>query len=161
MGGIIRILIEAFQTTVTRSGSTRKKVTCERCRTDFEYEMSRSVTEAGFASEEVLGRAADAKLRRALAEGCDPHPCPGCGLYQQDMALRVQREATGPVPWWVVGLAVAAGGAFALAAMIDSGQVPPPAGVTAGLVGIGLACLMVLLGFCCRRLYKRFADPNG
>lgn len=158
---LFHILLEALQTRVTRSGSTHKVVVCERCQTRFEYEMSRTATEKGFASAEELGLSAEAKLQRMLEEGCDPHPCPGCGYYQRAMARRLKRAATGHIPYWIVGLVLLSGAFFFLALTSAGAQNPGPAWFTYGFVLAGAGCMLVVIGFCAYRISKRFSDPNA
>jgi hypothetical protein len=79
----------------TATGGTIKTVTCEHCASEYVYWLQRSICgeAAGFLiPDKVAARAvARQNLCRALAQDCDPVPCPACGLYQRQMVQQLKR----------------------------------------------------------------------
>ncbi len=85
--------------TTTAAGTVLRFVRCEECAGAYAYRMTRKVTASQFspyalnnrgASEGSQTEAAD-RLDAALANSCDPVPCPHCGRYQKAMVLRLRR----------------------------------------------------------------------
>jgi len=82
---------------VTVKGQQFKAVTCEHCRGEFVYLLTRHAegwaTGVMFLDRDAPRQAAQeasAELSRELARGQEPVPCPACGWYQQSM-LRLLR----------------------------------------------------------------------
>jgi hypothetical protein len=75
----------------TEKGAVPKTVRCEACNLKYSYLLSR---EASVPARDWWGKAAQQQasddLRKLLARGCDPVPCPKCGWYQRDMVKRVR-----------------------------------------------------------------------
>jgi hypothetical protein len=165
MEGLIHLIIWLSQTRVKRSGSVTKRVRCENCTLDYEYEMRRTVKLQGETAKEVLDREAERQLRKQLAQESDPGPCPSCGWYQQHMIDMARRHAMRNVPTWVVFLVAVTALSLTLAFVL---ALPPQRfGSTgtwvrraAGAVG-GMAGLVILV-FIVRRLHRRIAyNPNA
>jgi len=85
--------------TATASGAVIKFVKCEECGGGYAYHMARRIKASQFSpialdnrgAAEGSRRAATQRLRAALANSCDPVPCPHCGWYQAAMVLRLRR----------------------------------------------------------------------
>ena len=77
----------------TLQSSVPRHVKCEACQLEYVYMMTRRASGEGTSllfldNVGAKIRAEDAawkKLQHALANDCDPVPCPGCGQYQQHM----------------------------------------------------------------------------
>ncbi len=83
------------------SGSIKKRVTCESCRHEYEYEMSRTADGSfwGFAmtkqeADEKAALDAAEKLKALLERDWDVVPCPKCGTLTREM----QRPKTDFIP---------------------------------------------------------------
>lgn len=153
-------LLAAFEESVELTGVTRKQVNCEHCSTVFEYDMTRNVLMRGLRSEEALETVGRTKLSRILEAECDPHPCPGCGYYQQDMVRKLRRNAFGRVPkgiyWALFGMI--ASPFLIMPHFIDELM---PRGVSFYLLltifAISSISVMLFLG---RRIAWLFTNPN-
>ena len=84
---------------VAAKGREFKAVTCENCRGEYVYLLTRHAEgwAAGvmFLDADAPDRAAcqaKAELRRALDRDQDPVPCPPCGWYQQAMVPLVRGQ---------------------------------------------------------------------
>jgi hypothetical protein len=159
---IVQWLVE---TKVTRSGSVLKKVRCENCTLDYEYEMHRTVKLHADAAKDELARRAELRLQRQLDEECDLVPCPYCGWYQRHMIERARQVATQAVPAWViVGFLLGS-----LLACWTAGTIINPddcavfGACTGWLVGAGAAvCGLAVVLFIGHRVRRRFAyNPNA
>jgi hypothetical protein len=70
-----------------------RAVRCEKCQTEFVYVVSREGLGYGVSllyldnagAQDQARMRAEAELRRELARGHEPVPCPGCGWYQRSM----------------------------------------------------------------------------
>jgi hypothetical protein len=83
----------------TARGQEFRAVTCENCRGEYVYLLSRRAE--GWATgvmfldadaPERAARQAEAELRRTLDRDQDPVSCPSCGWYQQSMIPLVRRQ---------------------------------------------------------------------
>jgi hypothetical protein len=85
--------------TTTASGAVLKFVQCEECGDGYAYWMSRQIKASQFSpfaldnrdAAQGSRREARKRLRAALANSCDPVPCPHCGWYQEAMVLRLRK----------------------------------------------------------------------
>ncbi len=90
----------AMDYTVTVSGALIKKVHCKQCQTEYFYVLKRTAQGTGTSllfidKEGAQSRAssrATAELRMKLERGVELVPCPNCGLYQDNMIPRAQRQ---------------------------------------------------------------------
>ena len=82
------------------SGGTYKFVECEACQQKYVYRMVRKAKGQGDSlyfldnagAQNRAKSKANADLKKALANDCDPVPCPQCGAYQDDMVQKLRRE---------------------------------------------------------------------
>jgi hypothetical protein len=82
------------------SGGTYKFVECEACQQKYVYRMVRKAKGQGDSlyfldnagAQDRAQSKANADLQKALANDCDPVPCPKCGSYQDDMVAKLCRE---------------------------------------------------------------------
>jgi hypothetical protein len=165
MEGLIHLIIWLLETRVSRAQSVTKKVRCENCTLDYEYEMHRSVRLHGMASREALSQNAERMLHQRLATECDLAPCPACGWFQRHMVEQARRDALRHIPAWVVVVLIVT----ALSTVVGLVLALPPrrfgangalVGMAAGVVGVAGAAFFVL--FVIHRLYRRLAyNPNG
>src|SRR5258708_5240370 len=100
---IVHAIIEVCKPRISVTGSLCKDVRCEKCRTAYSYEMTRTVKEAGHGSWDALQLRAALRLRVALAEENELRPCPLCGWYQSPMVRFARRQAMRNVRWWLLG----------------------------------------------------------
>lgn len=84
--------------TETVAGAALRSVTCEHCRAQFVYVLTREVSETAVGLMTVDQSARDAakataeeNLDQQLAEGVDPVPCPRCGRYQAAMVEEIRQ----------------------------------------------------------------------
>jgi hypothetical protein len=165
MEAIVHLIIWLLQNKASRSGIVTKTVRCENCTLSYEYEMRRTVTLRGEATEEALAREAEWRLRKQLAQECDPVPCPSCGWYQQHMIEQVRRQALRHVPGWMIPLLIVTALCIVAALLL---ALPPqrfgPGGASVGVAmgafgGMGALILVLFVG---HRVYRRVAyNPNG
>lgn len=98
------------------AGRTYKFVECEECKQKYVYGMVRKATGQGDSlyfldnagAQNRARNSAQAQLEKALANDCDPVPCPKCGSYQDDMVEKLCREYRMWM-WWLGIFAIFAG----------------------------------------------------
>ncbi|MFT3711254.1 MAG: hypothetical protein QM817_26790 [Archangium sp.] len=144
------------------SGSAWKSQRCERCQTQFAYQVTREFTGQGVSpymldnagAQERARTAAYKGLEHALANAKEDVPCPKCLTYNADATLRLKKAKYG----WMFALGLL--GLFGTATMspvLLSPEIPKAA--TALLV-IGGVCLSAGLLFGRSRLMDNY-DPNS
>jgi hypothetical protein len=148
--------------TATVTGSVWRAVTCEHCRMQWAYKLTRKAEGTGRSpyfldnngASDRASEEAHASLQRALANDVDPVPCPRCQKYQANMFGEARYAEFGH--WY--GLALLAGiGAVLFCAFWGHTSWSynwfhlPGAGIWGATIG------MVLYGFIRSKLH----DPNG
>jgi hypothetical protein len=146
-----------------------KTVLCEGCGTHYAYLMSRvaagrDCAPYGLGERRAAQAAHDkatAAARQELERGCEPVPCPECGLYQSSMVEEARRRR---MRWMsVIGrrlLFLMLGPIFVGLIVAVSGNIPP-AIITGYWVVVGpLGGLGVALWMSQRMLSRRY-DPNA
>lgn len=89
--------------TATVSGSTWKPQRCDRCQTQFAYQMTRESTGQGVSpymlddhgAQQRASAAAQRSLEHALTNAKDDVPCPRCLSYSADATLRLKKAKFG------------------------------------------------------------------
>lgn len=89
---------------VDAKGHVYKQVVCEQCQTEYYYYMEREALAVATSwlflnnkgAQKAASKRAEAKLRKQLAKGGEPVPCPNCGWFQDDMIRLARREF---LPW--------------------------------------------------------------
>jgi hypothetical protein len=165
MEAVIHLIIWLMQNRASRSGSVMKTVRCENCTLSYEYEMRRTVKLRGETARETLAAEAERRLRKQLAQECDPVPCPSCGWYQRHMVEWMRRQAMRHVPAWVLPLVIVTAVSVAASLLLvlapqRFGPAGASVGVALGVVGgAGVLVFVLFLGY---RVYRRTAhNPNG
>jgi hypothetical protein len=145
--------------TATATGTQLKTVVCEKCSTEFYYELSRTGRGSasavyGIGSEGAKVRAADAagrNLTKRLREEAELVPCPKC-KWVNEAAVRQYRKGMYR-KWWVgAGVILFLGGITDLILYSCSQELfnkPPsiwlPAVLWTGLVTVGLSAGILVL----------------
>jgi hypothetical protein len=101
--------------TATVTGSVWRAVTCEHCRLQWAYKLTRKAEGTGrsayFLDNSGASRRADdeaeTELKRKLENDVDAIPCPRCQRYQQAMFGQARYEEYGH--WYGIALVVAIG----------------------------------------------------
>lgn len=156
--------------TATMRGRTLKQVNCEQCQAEYVYFMEREATGQGTSvlfldNEGAEGRAssdAERSLDRALAQECDPVPCPGCAWYQKPMVTMLRKQHRAWMFWTGVAFFIPtllAG--FVLYINLVDMHGPKPH-LTSWSLGILLSGLTASLGLIfLRRILAANYDPNS
>ena len=92
------------------------------------------------------------RLQHALAVECDPHPCPGCGWYQQDMVQHLREASFASGAIW--GAVLINGPVVCLALAGLCAELPGWWGVVLPLILVVAAG--VLLAYSSYRVYRGF-----
>jgi hypothetical protein len=146
---MMHALVRSYQ--ATAKGSAFRAVTCENCRAEYVYHLTRRVqgisTGSVFAGtipswEAAVGRA-NAELNRTLATEHDTVPCPSCGWYQQPMIAVLRRNHQ---PWmFLTGTFLLFSTALLLGLFVLAlTSVDPPASTVRLLLLRGAACTGVV-----------------
>jgi hypothetical protein len=154
---------------VTAKGQEFKAVTCENCRVEFVYLLTRHVE--GWATGVMFldgdapnqaARQASAELCHALPRDQDPVPCPACGWYQKSMLPLIRAQHWG----WMSVAGVFVLYVAALTAVLGAlgwALAPDPAAararasfVEAGAWGAAAGCGLILA----HRLLAASVRPN-
>lgn len=155
--------------TATVEGRVFKFVRCEKCNSEFAYEMKREGSGSGTAilfvknqgARERASAKAQAELSSRLQNECDPVPCPECGCYQEHMIPVIRRN----FQFWmtVSGLFLLLGGFILFLWFVGAGLSGDPSNnawaglygkIAAALGGAGVAFLLL------RYLWARTLKPN-
>lgn len=144
------------------SGTAWKPLRCERCQTQFAYQVTREFTGQGVSpymldnagAQERARAAAHKGLEHSLANARDDVPCPKCLAYNGDAVLRLKKAKYG----WMFMLGLL--GLFGTLTMAPLLTTPEFANAAVGaLVVVGLAISAgLLIGR--SRLMSNY-DPNS
>jgi hypothetical protein len=159
----------ALEYSSTMTGSVVKLVQCDKCASEFVYQMERSATETGTsvlfvdnkgAAERASSRAQAALLRK-LERGIDVVHCPVCGWYQVSMIPKARK---GHRQWMLytgacitIGLIPVVGIAAVFSGEPGEPGLPPPIflAVAGTLAMFGVALML------CKVMLSRHYDPNS
>ena len=138
--------------TSTVSGSVWKAVSCEFCRLDYAYKMTRKTTGTGRSvmfldnagAQQRARAAAISNLQRELEGQFDAVACPKCGRYQTQMFGKVRWKQRGTLTTIVLVILIA----LSLLSVVAG-----PFGVGAGVL-LGLP--LIIIG----EIRRRRFDPN-
>jgi hypothetical protein len=127
---------------VSVEGAAWKPVRCERCQTQWAYQVKRQFTGQGVSpymldndgAQQRARTAAHKGLEHALQNAREDIPCPRCLNYQADMALRLKKAKYG----WLLALGIV--GIF-LAATFSAVLLDPKTGLA-----LPLALALILVG---------------
>src|SRR5438309_799407 len=141
--------------TATVSGSVWKPLTCEFCKLDFAYRITRKATGTGRSAlfldndgaRARAGSYAYANLQRELEKSFEVVPCPKCGRYQAQMFSKLKWKKKG-------GLTIAGIIGVVLTATVAP-AVPSPLLVFA--IGAALSVAALVIG----ELRRSRFDPNA
>jgi hypothetical protein len=145
------------------SGSAWKPLRCERCQTQFAYQVTREFTGEGVSpymldnagAQERARAAAHKGLEHSLANAKDDVPCPKCLSYNGDAVTRLKKAKFG---WmFVLGL-LGALGTLTISPMLAADRGTSPA-IAIGIVLVGFGLSGGLL-FMRSRGMSNF-DPNS
>lgn len=144
------------------SGSTWKAVRCDRCQSQFAYQMTREFTGQGVSpymlddagAQQRAQTAANRGLEHALTNASDDVPCPQCLAYSTDATVRLKKAKYG---WmFVVGL-LACFGTLTIAPALFAPDVPIAGAIAAVVVGSGIGIGLLVAR---SKLMNDF-DPNS
>jgi hypothetical protein len=167
----IPVFSRRYQAEVTDAETRR--VVCERCRTEYQYQVVRKAKGDGTSlylldnegaerrAEERAERALNRKMRTAI----EPHPCPECHWMQSEMVHELRRRSY-PVLFWTFGVVIPILLGVVLWFVVQVGteyfssslEAPALRLALALVAGLGVS---LLIGQGLRYLLTRRIDPNA
>ncbi len=144
------------------SGSAWKPMRCERCQTQFAYQVTREFTGEGVSpymldnagAQERARAAAHKGLAHSLANAKDDVPCPRCLSYNADAALRLKKAK---FSWmFVLGL-LGLLGTLTISPALVGGDIPVATAIAVAVAGFGVSIGLLVMR---ARGMSNF-DPNS